>query len=215
MGRDAGRPRKFHMLGPPSVVGGRSQSRGCRARHWSAPQRPETREHPGRAWQQWRLGRSSSRTSAALPCSILLGFRRLGITNLGFTQTASLETQPLTGTLMYLAPEVLAGQSPSAGADVYALGVMLYQLTIGDFRKPLAPGWESEIKDPLLARISRMLRAAIRPSVSTAPPIWSSVAHAGTTPHQARRTGSRAIRAQIAERKLAELGPGSPGWSWR
>jgi serine/threonine protein kinase/DNA-binding winged helix-turn-helix (wHTH) protein len=74
----------------------------------------------------------------------------LGITNLGFTQTASFEAQSLTGTLMYLAPEVLAGQSPSAGADVYALGVMLYQLTVADFRKPLAPGWEAEIKDPLL-----------------------------------------------------------------
>ncbi len=75
----------------------------------------------------------------------------LGITNLGFTQTVSLESQAaLTGTLMYLAPEVLAGQSPSAGADVYALGVMLYQLTIGDFRKPLAPGWEAGIQDPLL-----------------------------------------------------------------
>jgi len=77
--------------------------------------------------------------------------RSLGITNLGFTQTASLEThQQLTGTLMYLAPEVLAGQSPSAGADVYALGVMLYQLTIGDFRRPLAPGWEAAIQDPLV-----------------------------------------------------------------
>ncbi len=74
----------------------------------------------------------------------------LGITNLGFTQTASLESRSLTGTLMYLAPEVLAGQSPSASADVYALGVILYQLTIGDFRKPLAPGWEAEITDPLL-----------------------------------------------------------------
>ena len=74
----------------------------------------------------------------------------LGITNLGFTQTTSLDTQALTGTLMYLAPEVLAGQSPSASADVYALGVMLYQLAIGDFRKPLAPGWEAEIQDPLL-----------------------------------------------------------------
>jgi len=30
------------------------------------------------------------------------------------------------------------------------LGVLLYQLVIGDFRKPLAPGWESEIVDPLL-----------------------------------------------------------------
>src|SRR6202050_4684896 len=74
----------------------------------------------------------------------------LGITNLGFTQTVSLEGQALTGTLMYMAPEVLAGQSPSAGAVFYALGVMLYQLTIGDFRKPLAPGWEAGIQDPLL-----------------------------------------------------------------
>ena len=73
----------------------------------------------------------------------------LGITNLGFTQ-ASVDSQAMTGTLMYLAPEVLAGQSPSASADVYALGVMLYQLTAGDFRKPLAPGWEAEIQDPLL-----------------------------------------------------------------
>ena len=92
----------------------------------------------------------------------------LGITNLGFTQTVALENASsqspsgssgsfsgssaaaLTGTLMYLPPEVLAGQSPSASADVYALGVILYQLLIGDFRKPLAPGWEAGIQDPLL-----------------------------------------------------------------
>ncbi|HSZ64246.1 MAG TPA: tetratricopeptide repeat protein [Terriglobales bacterium] len=88
----------------------------------------------------------------------------LGITNLGFTQTVALDKESsgtpsgsagssaaaLTGTLMYLPPEVLAGQSPSASADVYALGVILYQLLIGDFRKPLAPGWEAGIQDPLL-----------------------------------------------------------------
>jgi non-specific serine/threonine protein kinase len=74
----------------------------------------------------------------------------LGMTNLGFTQTSSQDAASLTGTLMYLAPEVLAGQSPSTSSDVYALGVMLYQFLTGDFRKPLAPGWESEISDPLL-----------------------------------------------------------------
>jgi serine/threonine protein kinase len=73
----------------------------------------------------------------------------LGITNLGFTQTVT-QDGSLTGTLMYLAPEDLAGQSPSASADVYALGVMLYQLIVSDFRKPLAPGWEAEITDPLV-----------------------------------------------------------------
>src|SRR2546429_7883258 len=35
-------------------------------------------------------------------------------------------------------------------SDVYALGVMLYQLAIGDFRKPILPGWEAGIEDPLI-----------------------------------------------------------------
>jgi eukaryotic-like serine/threonine-protein kinase len=73
----------------------------------------------------------------------------LGITNLGFTQTATPDSV-LTGTLAYLAPEILAGHSPTISSDVYALGVILYQLVVGDFRKPLSPGWEAEIDDPLL-----------------------------------------------------------------
>ncbi len=76
--------------------------------------------------------------------------KALGITNLGFTRTGSLETQALTGTLMYLAPEVLAGQSPTGAADVYSLGVMLYQLAVCDVRKPLTAGWEAEIGDALI-----------------------------------------------------------------
>jgi eukaryotic-like serine/threonine-protein kinase len=73
----------------------------------------------------------------------------LGITNLGFTETVTPDSI-LTGTLAYLAPEVLAGHSPTISSDVYALGVMLYQLIVGDFRKPLSPGWEAGIDDPLL-----------------------------------------------------------------
>ena len=76
--------------------------------------------------------------------------KALGITNLGLTQTGDLRAASLSGTLMYLAPEVLSGQSPAASADVYALGVMLYQLAIGDFRKPISPGWEAGIEDPLI-----------------------------------------------------------------
>ena len=76
--------------------------------------------------------------------------KALGITNLGFTQTLYPHSEPLTGTLMYLAPEILTGKAPTARSDVYALGVLLYQMVIGDFRKPLSPGWESDIEDPLL-----------------------------------------------------------------
>ena len=84
--------------------------------------------------------------SAALLAPSRLG--ALGITNMGFTHTE--DAGSLSGTVMYVAPEVIAGQSPTAVSDVYALGVLLYQLAVGDFRKPLAPGWEAEVADPLL-----------------------------------------------------------------
>ncbi len=74
----------------------------------------------------------------------------LGITNLGLTQTAGPQASSLTGTLLYIAPEVLSGQPSTASADVYALAVMLYQIVVGDFGKPLSPGWEGEIEDVLL-----------------------------------------------------------------
>ena len=74
----------------------------------------------------------------------------LGITNLGFTRTSADDGKALTGTLMYIAPEVLGGQLPTAVSDVYSLGILLYQLVAGDFRKPITPGWEAEIEDPIL-----------------------------------------------------------------
>jgi eukaryotic-like serine/threonine-protein kinase len=54
------------------------------------------------------------------------------------------------GTPLYLAPERLAGAPPSVRSDIYSLGVMLYQLTVGDLSRPLAAGWENDIADPLL-----------------------------------------------------------------
>jgi DNA-binding winged helix-turn-helix (wHTH) protein/serine/threonine protein kinase len=86
--------------------------------------------------------------SASLLTPARLG--ALGITNLGFTQGASRENDSLTGTVMYLAPEVLAGELPTAASDVFALGVLLYQLVVADFKWPIAPGWESGVSDPLL-----------------------------------------------------------------
>src|SRR5258706_1795419 len=129
----------------------------------------------------------------------------LGITNLGFTQTASLEVQALTGTLMYLAPEVLAGQSPSAGADVYALGVMLYQLLIGDFRKPLAPGWEAEIKDALLREdIADAACGDPAKRINSAADLVERLLTLDQRRIKRDELEAARLRAQIAERKLAE-----------
>lgn len=75
----------------------------------------------------------------------------LGITPMGMTIEEGASGSSSLGTPLYIAPEILAGQAPTARCDVYALGVMLYQILAGDMKKPLATGWESDIADPLLA----------------------------------------------------------------
>jgi DNA-binding winged helix-turn-helix (wHTH) protein/serine/threonine protein kinase len=128
----------------------------------------------------------------------------LGITNLGFTQTTSADAS-LSGTLMYLAPEVLAGQSPSASADVYAMGVLLYQLVIGDFRKPLAPGWEAEVQDPIL-REDIAAAAAGDPAKRLSGAAELAERLETTEQRRVRRNELEFahLRAATAERKLAE-----------
>jgi non-specific serine/threonine protein kinase len=78
----------------------------------------------------------------------------LGITRLGMTVTGALSEQSGV-TLLYLAPELLAGAAPSVRSDVYALGMMLFQMVVGDLHRTLAPGWEQafenqDIDDQLL-----------------------------------------------------------------
>lgn len=75
--------------------------------------------------------------------------------SLRISDPAVLEASPemddsRSGTLAYRAPEVAAGAAPTAQSDIYALGLILYQLVVGDFQRPLAPGWEADIKDPVL-----------------------------------------------------------------
>lgn len=73
----------------------------------------------------------------------------MGITRLGFTQTVA-AVGAGSGTPLYLAPELLKGQPPTVLSDVYALGVLLFQLVVGDLRRPLYAGWERDIQDELL-----------------------------------------------------------------
>ncbi len=74
----------------------------------------------------------------------------LGITRAGLGMTRNDVGDPSSGTPLYIAPEIFDGQLPTAQADVYALGVMLYQMLAGSFSKPMASGWEQDIDDPLL-----------------------------------------------------------------
>src|SRR5581483_10225488 len=128
----------------------------------------------------------------------------LGITNLGFTQTSTPDSI-LTGTLTYIAPEVLAGQSPTASADVYALGVILFQLMVGDFRKPLSPGWEAEIDDPLIrADIAEAACGDPERRLKSAAELVERLENLESRRIERDKIKLAEQRALIAERKLAE-----------
>ncbi len=69
------------------------------------------------------------------------------------------ESMTAAGTRMYSPPELLAGRPYTIQGDIYSLGVMLYQIVVGNFEKPLAQGWEREVTDPLLREdISRCVQ---------------------------------------------------------
>src|SRR5947208_1555968 len=69
----------------------------------------------------------------------------------GFTQTMlGPGSSSHTGTLLYMAPELTAGQPASARSDIYSLGVVLYQLVIGDLARPLTTDWAKRISDSSL-----------------------------------------------------------------
>ncbi|MEE9296189.1 MAG: tetratricopeptide repeat protein, partial [Phycisphaerae bacterium] len=72
------------------------------------------------------------------------------ITMAGFTVELSTDDSSLATTRMYSPPELLAGRPFTVLGDIYALGVFLYQMAIGDLERPLAQGWERDIADPVL-----------------------------------------------------------------
>lgn len=79
-------------------------------------------------------------------------FDQVGVTVMGFTQTI-LADPSTSGTPAYMAPEVLKGGVFSEQSDIYALGILLYQLVIGNLNEPLAAGWEEDVSDAGLRAI--------------------------------------------------------------
>ena len=74
-----------------------------------------------------------------------------GLTEPGFTQTMVGDmSASKSGTQLYMAPELLAGQMASTRSDIYSLGVVLYQLIAGDLTVPVTTDWADRVADPLL-----------------------------------------------------------------
>ncbi len=97
-------------------------------------------------------------------------FAEQGITVLGLTEVLPATGQTSkTGTQLYMAPELLEGKPSTVQADIYALGVLLYQIVAGDFSHALAPGWRRDVPDEILAGdIAQMVDGSPRRRPSSA-----------------------------------------------
>ena len=73
-----------------------------------------------------------------------------GITVFDFTRVMSPTSEATAGTHLYMAPELIEGKTASVQADIYALGVMLYQAVVGDFGRALTSNWIRDVDDALL-----------------------------------------------------------------
>jgi WD40 repeat protein len=73
-----------------------------------------------------------------------------GLTKLGFTLTLAPSSSGAAGTQTYMAPEVLAGKPATTRSDIYAVGVLLYQMTVGEWDRPVTVDWTRDVADPLL-----------------------------------------------------------------
>lgn len=99
-------------------------------------------EHPQAQLTDFGIGRIMDRDR----------LERAGITMIGFGEAVTEHQGFPVGTHLYMAPELLEGKPATLQSDIYALGVMLYQLLICDFSRALAPGWQREITNPVLVQ---------------------------------------------------------------
>jgi len=83
---------------------------------------------------------------------VMMEHLQAGEGRLGFTRTVSgLRRSELSGTMLYLAPEVLEGETATARSDIYSLGVVFWQLLSGNLKAALdVTDWPARITDALL-----------------------------------------------------------------
>ena len=104
------------------------------------------------------------------------------------------------GSPLYAAPELRReGAKPDTRADVYALGVLLFQVLCGDFSAPLSPGWETHIADPLLQK-DIADACNLNPDQRTSSPTEL----AQRLRSLLERRANEAARADLAERRIRD-----------
>jgi len=81
-------------------------------------------------------------------CPVILDF---GLARRVSTSGHPQSVRPLTGSLAYMPPEQILGRAPGAQNDVFAFGVVLFQMLTGTMPFPVAPSTRSSIVERLTA----------------------------------------------------------------
>jgi hypothetical protein len=113
---------------------------------------------------------------------------------------AALTTGDLLGTAAYLAPERVLGQRATPAADVYALGVVLYELLAG--RRPFEAGSEIELA---MAHVNARPASLALAAPATPPHLVAACEQAMAKDPSARPPSAAAVARLL--RPLAPAGP--------
>ncbi|MFQ5462447.1 MAG: protein kinase, partial [Phycisphaerae bacterium] len=106
---------------------------------------------------------------------------------------ATTTTGTNAGTRLYMSPEYMVkGAAIGHQSDIYALGVLLFQMIVGDLSRPLVHGWQKSIDDELL-------RAAIEDCIAEAPA--ERLEHADTLAERLRSIGARRQALEAVRRR--------------
>ncbi|MBI4472699.1 MAG: protein kinase, partial [Acidobacteria bacterium] len=95
-----------------------------------------------------------------------LAIRRMTATDETMTETNTLAgPNVIAGTLMYMAPEVLRGEPADTPSDIWAVGVLLYEMTTGE--RPFAGSTPYELTGAILHSAPKPLPAAVPAGLRT------------------------------------------------
>jgi eukaryotic-like serine/threonine-protein kinase len=125
--------------------------------------------------------------------------------------TAATRSGLMLGTPAYMAPEQLAGADATAQCDLYALGVLLFELLIG--RRP----FESDSMGDLLARIAHQAAPSVRALRPELPPLLDDIVARLLAKSPGLRQESAhqaALELRLARQQCAAAAPGSAAADW-
>ena len=125
--------------------------------------------------------------------------------------TAATRSGVMLGTPAYMAPEQLAGADATPQTDLYALGVLLFELLIG--RRP----FEADSMGDLLARIAHQVPPRVRTLRPELPPLLDDIVARLLAKSPGLRQESAhqvALELRLARQQCAAAEPGSAAAEW-